>query len=86
MDRQKLGDIFREWWPVFTSMVGTIIAIVLVYAAIDKRLALIEDKLTDVATLQNQVMGMEGRLGTLSIRVNTAEVKLTAIEKIIDRF
>lgn len=81
-----IGSIVKVW-PLFVAIVGasvlwatTLYSIKVdqatSFAQIDKRQALIEQKLDQILTLQGQINSMKSEIGTLSLNINTIKTIL----------
>jgi len=63
----------QNWWPVMIAIVGVTAYMANGFAAIDKRQALIEQKIDTLISMQKQIDSIQGRLGDHEIRLTKLE-------------
>jgi len=65
----------QQWWPIMMAIVGVTVYLAVGFANIDKRQALIEQKLDTLISMQSQINNIEGRLGDHEIRLTKLEAR-----------
>lgn len=65
----------QNWWPIMVAIVAVAIYMSSGFATIDKRQALIEQKLDTLISMQSQINNIEGRIGDHEIRLTKLETR-----------